>query len=107
MVELFRAVNREKELHRQIIAFSVSHSSRIVQIYGHYAEIDGPKTTYYRHDIETFTFTGRNGREKWTAYQFVKNIYELWVPRHLQRLCSVIDALPAAGNGRNTSGSGY
>jgi hypothetical protein len=44
IVELFRIVRREKELHLHILAFSVSHDHRTVRIYGHYPLIDGDKT---------------------------------------------------------------
>ncbi|PMD21373.1 hypothetical protein NA56DRAFT_720415 [Hyaloscypha hepaticicola] len=36
IVELFRLVKHEKELYREILAFSVSHDHRTVRIYGHY-----------------------------------------------------------------------
>jgi len=42
-VELFRLVKREKELHRQILAFSISHDHRTVRIYGHYPMVDGKR----------------------------------------------------------------
>jgi len=94
VVELFRMVNREKELHREILAFSVSHDHRTVRIYGHYPVIDGEKTTFYRHAIHTFDFTALDGKEKWTAYKFTKNVYDIWMPTHLKRICSVIADLP-------------
>ena len=37
VVELYRLVKRQKELHREILAYSVSHDHRTVRIYGHYA----------------------------------------------------------------------
>jgi hypothetical protein len=92
--ELFRLVKREKELHREILAFSVSHDHRTVRIYSHYPVIDGNKTTFYRHPIHEFSFTALDGKEKWTAYKFTKNIYDIWMPTHFKRICSVIDALP-------------
>lgn len=94
IVELFRLVKREKELHREILAFSISHDHRTVRIYGHYPVIDGKKTTFYRHPIKTFDFTSEDGKEKWTAYKFTKNIYDIWMPTHLKKICSVIDKLP-------------
>lgn len=57
IVELFRVVNREKELDREILAFSMSHDHRSVRIYGHYPVIKRKDTTYYRHPIHTFDFT--------------------------------------------------
>jgi hypothetical protein len=94
VVEFFRLVKRDKELHRQILAFSISHDHRTVRIYGHYPIIDGPKTTFYRHPIKTFDFTSEDGKEKWTAYKFTKNVYDIWMPTHFKRICSVIDELP-------------
>ena len=93
-VELFKAVKREKELHREILAFSISHDHRSVRIYGHYPVIEGDKTTFYRHPIHDFSFTALDGKEKWTAYKFTKNVYDVWMPLHLKRICSAIDELP-------------
>ncbi|KID98639.1 hypothetical protein MAJ_05295, partial [Metarhizium majus ARSEF 297] len=95
ITELFRAVKREGEVHRQILAFSISHDHRSVRIYGHYPVLEGKDTTYYRHLIRTFDFTELDGKEKWTAYRFTKNIYELWMPSHFKRICSAIDQLPS------------
>jgi hypothetical protein len=94
IVELFRLLKREKELHREILAFSISHDHSSVRIYGHYAIIDGSKTTFYRHPIKKFDFTSEKGKDKWTALMFVKNIYEIWMPPHFRRICSVVDDLP-------------
>ncbi|KAF2476207.1 uncharacterized protein BDR25DRAFT_309636 [Lindgomyces ingoldianus] len=94
-VELFRLVGRERELHREILAFSTSHDHQLVRIYGHYPVIDGKDTKYYRHPIHEFSFTELDGREQWTAYKFTKNVYEIWMPNHFKRLCSAIDQIPA------------
>ncbi|OBT47399.1 hypothetical protein VE00_02152 [Pseudogymnoascus sp. WSF 3629] len=77
IVEMFRLVKREKELHREVLAFSLSHDYRTVRIYGHYPIIDGNKTTFYRHLIHEFSFTALDGKEKWTAYKFTKNVYDI------------------------------
>lgn len=94
VVELFRLVEREKEVDREILAFSFSHDNRTVRIYGHYAVIDGLNTTYYRHLIRDYSFIELDGKEKWAAYKFTKNIYDRWMPTHFTRICSVIDSLP-------------
>lgn len=94
IVELFRLMKREKELHREILAFSISHDHRTVRIYGHYPIIDASKTTFYRHPIHTFDFTVLDGKEKWTAYKFTKNVYDVWMPAHFKRICSIINELP-------------
>ncbi|TID24272.1 hypothetical protein E6O75_ATG02637 [Venturia nashicola] len=95
VVELFRLVKREKEVNREILAFSVSHDYRLVRIYGHYAVIDGSKTSYYRHPIREFSFQELDGKEKWTTYKFTKSVYDTWMPTHFERICSAIDELPS------------
>jgi hypothetical protein len=95
IVELFRLVGRQMELHREILAFSISHDHVSVRIYGHYPVIEGKDTTYYRHPIHKFDFIALEGREKWTAYKFTKNVYDTWMPAHFKRLRSVIDKIPA------------
>ena len=95
IVELYRAVKREKELDREILAFSISHDQRSVRIYGHYPVIDGEKVTFYRHPIREFSFVEMDGREKWTTYKFTKNVYHDWMPKHRERICSAVDQLPS------------
>ncbi|QVM06646.1 hypothetical protein D8B26_001352 [Coccidioides posadasii str. Silveira] len=94
VVELFRAVKRENEVHREILAFSISHDHTAVRIYGHYALVDDDKITFYRHPIHNFSFAALDGKEKWTAYRFTKNVYDIWMPTHLKRICSAIDQIP-------------
>lgn len=94
VVELYRAVKREEELHREILAFSISHDHTAVRVYGHYAVIKGDKTTFYHHPIHKFDFTTLDGKEKWTACKFTKNVYNIWMPIHFERICSAIDQIP-------------
>ena len=96
LVVLFRYVKREKELDREILAFSISHDHTSVRIYGHYPVIEGDKTTFYRHPIRKFDFT--DGDEKWTTYKFVENVYDNWMPILHKKICSAIDDLPAGIN---------
>ena len=96
LIELFRAVKREEELNREILAFSVSHDHRSVRIYGHYAVIDNNQTTFYRHPIRTLDITSEEGIDKWTTYKFIKNVYDVWMPAHLKRICSAVDQLPSS-----------
>lgn len=65
-----------------------------MRIYGYYPIIGVDNTQYYRHPIHTFDFTALDGKEKWTAYRFTRNIYDTWMPDHLRRICSVIDQIP-------------
>ena len=75
IVKLVELAKCEEELHRKIIAFSISHDGNNVRIYGHYALIKDGATKFYRHPIKNFDFTSEEGKDKWTAYRFTKNIY--------------------------------
>ena len=70
-------LKREKEVHRGILAFSILHDNSSVRIYGHYPVINGKDITYYRYPIYKFDFTVLDGKEKWTAYKFTKNVYDI------------------------------
>lgn len=91
---LFQLVGREEELHREINGFSISHNDEYVRIWGHYAVIDGKDVKFYRHLISKFIFApSGEGDQRWKAYKFVKNVYDLWLPKYFERICSVIDML--------------
>ncbi|EGO57211.1 hypothetical protein NEUTE1DRAFT_129250 [Neurospora tetrasperma FGSC 2508] len=95
IVELFRYIKREDEVNRQILAFSVSHNEKWVSIYGHYPVINGQENEYYRYPIQEFNFTALDGKDKWTSYRIIRNIYDIWMPAHYKKICSAIDQLPA------------
>ena len=94
IVELFKEVNRENEVHRKLLAFSISHDAIHFRIYGHYATIKERVPSFWRHRIRTADFTANDGREKWTAYQFTGNVYSEFTPKLLKLICSAIDQLP-------------
>lgn len=98
IVELFRLVKCEKDVDREILAFSVSHDHQSVKIFGHYAVIEGPDTAFYRHPIRTFSLTDLDGEDKWTAYKFTKSVYSSWAPMHFKRICQAIDKIPLGIN---------
>ena len=94
VVELFKCVKRAKDLDRKILAFSVSHDSGSIRIYGHYPLIrENDKIAIYRHSIHKFDFTAQEGKEKWTTYRFIKNVYDKWMPDHLSQIRSAIDQI--------------
>jgi hypothetical protein len=68
------------------------HDDCTARLWAHYVVIDGPNTKFYRHSIRKFDFTALDGKEKWTAYKFTKNIYDIWVPIQFQgQLQTVLD----------------
>ena len=95
----------KKEVHREILAFSISHDDKAVRIYGYYPVLEDDRTTFYRHPIRDFSLTDLDGRDKWTAYKFTKNVYEIWMPKHLKRITKAIDALPVGLNFNVSSAS--
>lgn len=105
IVELFQLVNRAEELHREILAFSVSHDHETVRIYGHFPVIEGTKITYWRYPLRKYDFTERKGMEKWTAYTFMKNVYDIWMPTHFKKISSVIDELSSEQVSKLSHGS--
>ncbi|KAM5347012.1 hypothetical protein ACJ41O_010017 [Fusarium nematophilum] len=96
VAELFRLVKREDEVNRQILGFSISHDDKAVRIYGHYPVFEKGKIAYYRYMIHGFYISAQDGKDKWTAYRFTKNVYDIWMPAHLKMICSAIDQLPRA-----------
>lgn len=40
-----------------------------------------------------FSFIALDGKDKWTAYKFTKNVYDIWISIHLKRICLAIDEL--------------
>lgn len=95
IVLLFCLVDCQKELDRTILAFSISHDHDSARIYGHYPVFDESGAfRYFRHEIAKFFLAGEEGKNRWKAYQFTKNIYDVWMPEHLKRIQSAIDQFP-------------
>ncbi|KAL8644824.1 MAG: hypothetical protein Q9210_007051 [Variospora velana] len=94
VVELYRLVSRQDELHQKILTFSISHDHRAVRIYGHYVLIDGKDTSFYRHLIQSFDIVNRDGEDKWTAYKFTLSVYHDFRRIHHERITSAADQLP-------------
>ncbi len=74
--------------------FSVLHDHRAVRIYGSYVLINGNDTSFYRHLIQDFGIIDQDAKDKWTAYKFMRNVYDTFVPIHLEKICTVVDQLP-------------
>ncbi|WEW59834.1 hypothetical protein PRK78_005315 [Emydomyces testavorans] len=96
LATIFQLVGREHELHREINGFSISHSDKDVRIWGHYTVLNGRDFTFYRYPIAEFNISPTaEGDQRWKAYTFVRNVYDLWLPGHFRKICSAIDMLPA------------
>ena len=95
LVELFRRVGREKELHRSVLGFSITHNNDQVKIYAHYPEIHETATECYRHPLRNLVINDSETGERWAAYRFVRNVYDTFAPKHRTRILEAIDQLPA------------
>jgi hypothetical protein len=96
LFELFRLVGRERELHEQVNGFSVSHSDENVRIWGHFVVLDGTNFSCYRVPIAKFDISRTMlSDNRWLAYTFIRNVYDLWLPAHFEKICSAIDMLPS------------
>ncbi|KAM3072107.1 hypothetical protein ACMFMG_008568 [Clarireedia jacksonii] len=92
VVELFKLVGREKELHREIVAFSISHDDKSVRLYAHYPYIDGDKVSIWRRTVDQYYLKPNN---KWICRTFTTNIYDMFSLIHLKRIYTAIDDIPA------------
>jgi hypothetical protein len=45
VVELFKLVGREKELHQEIVGLAISHNDESIRLYVHYLIINRDKVT--------------------------------------------------------------
>lgn len=96
IVNLFRIVGREKEIHRQVLGFSISHTVQTVAIYAHYPFInaDSKSVTFHFHEVTRYFLNGARGRDRWTSYKFALARYEHFAPELLKKLHSAIDDIP-------------
>ena len=74
IVQLYKKVNRQEEVNRKVLAFSISHDNTTVRIYGHYPVINGDTTKFYRYPIRKFDFTDRYGEEKWYVRKIIARL---------------------------------
>lgn len=64
IVELYKTIKREKEFHREILVFLISHDHSSIKIYDHYFLINEDKIIFYYHLIHKFDFTILKSKEK-------------------------------------------
>lgn len=92
-VELFRTAKLEHNCSGHIMAFSISYNHEQAYIYAYYPVLDGNKTTIYRRKVYRYQLAPDETEDTTRAWNFVRNVYEEWVPRHLPRLREAIDAI--------------
>lgn len=65
----------------------------MVKIYGHYVLVGKDKSTFHRHLVRSFDITDYDGKNRWTAYNFVRKLYDHFAPIHLKRIQSAVAQL--------------
>ena len=80
--------------------FFILHNYTAIKIFGHYALIKEDKTYFYRYLFERSIFIAHDGRDRWTANNFVRKLYDHFAPVHLKR---IQDALPYMPEPRSES----
>ena len=104
IIELYKAAfgttypDRMNELYGQVLAFSVSHNHKLVNLYGHFAVLSDDSTRkpkFHRFDIAIFSLTMFDGADRYKAYNFVRNVYEKFAPEHRKRIKDAVASLPA------------
>lgn len=91
VAELFKARGRETELHREIVAFTISHDDQSIRLYAHYLIIDGDNVSIWRHTADQYYLSPKT---KWSTWTFTKNVFDIFSTMHLKRIRSVIDDIP-------------
>lgn len=71
---------------------SISHDVETFKIYVHYASFERAETRFYMHSIKRAYFT--EPEDRWIARRFTRNVYDVFLPLHLERVCSILDSLP-------------
>ncbi|TKA75573.1 hypothetical protein B0A55_07932, partial [Friedmanniomyces simplex] len=88
----------------RILVFSVSHNNRLVNLYGHYAVASNSKDgkdgsteglEYFRYDIAMFSLTMYDGKDRYKAYNFIRNVYDDFALEHLRRIQDAVAQLPS------------
>ncbi|KAI4145942.1 MAG: hypothetical protein LQ340_006106, partial [Diploschistes diacapsis] len=93
--------SRVNELKGKILAFTISHNNRIVNVYGHYAVAKDRaqhELEFFRHDIALFSLIIDEGSQRFKSYNFVRNLYGKFAPEHMKRIQNAVACLPVPTN---------
>lgn len=92
-VELFRGARCEHRINREILGFSVSYNNDLARVWAHYPVVTESRTEIYQKRIFSFLLNPQDNHNRWMSWNFIRNIYEHWAPKHFQQLCEAIDNL--------------
>lgn len=91
-IDLFRAAKMERSAHRKVLGFSISYNDKTAVVDAYYPVIAGARLAIYR--TRRFIMAISPGAsDMWRSWRFVRNIYEVWAPKHLKGLKMAINSL--------------
>ncbi|KAK1808197.1 hypothetical protein LTR12_017447 [Friedmanniomyces endolithicus] len=104
IIELYRKNSKASELNRKILTLSNSHNSSTVKFYGHFAEIQSDRVTFFRHRMYEKNFAADladavvadpedETSEWWRPYMITTGIYNHFFPQHLERIRTAVSEL--------------
>jgi len=88
----YRQEKQFETLEGQILVFSVSHDQQDARLYGHYAKVRGKRWEYYRYKVKKFDLMQQDGLV--AIHNFVRNIFQTFLPKHIKRIKDALAALP-------------
>ena len=103
IIELYKTAfgqtspDRVTELYGKVLVFTVSHDHDRVCLYGHFAVLPDNSTEqleFYRYPIALISLSMNDGIDRDKASNFVRNLYDQFVPEHLQRIKHAASLLP-------------
>lgn len=79
--QLFRTVSRQKELDKEILAFSVSHNYTVVKIYSHFPLVhsDNNRPSSYRRNIHSRNIWDEDDEDRWSSCNIIRKTYDEWI----------------------------
>ena len=94
VIQLYRKISSAEQLNCKILAISVSHNNSAVKVFGHFAQIENEKITFFRHRIYAADFAADFASRDWAkAYKITRGIYAHFFPKHLERVASALPKL--------------
>ncbi|KAL9057408.1 MAG: hypothetical protein Q9162_002353 [Coniocarpon cinnabarinum] len=93
----WRSSKMRDDLDGRTLVFSISHDPHRVALYSHFAICGDATSTkelhYYRRIIRSLDLEEENGSGHLISYNFVRNVYEGFAPRHLSRIREAVAVL--------------
>ncbi|KAL8954629.1 MAG: hypothetical protein Q9183_007012 [Haloplaca sp. 2 TL-2023] len=100
LVRIFMLCGLQRRLHGVTLAYSITHSSEWVKVYGHYPlvhvdENGQTRVTFCRYRIAYGQLGWNGGATKWQGWRLTKNIYFIFAKIHFDRIRLIMQEIDA------------